>query len=144
MRLYNNGFTIMKFLLDNAFLVVIALVSGGMLLWPLVRGRSGSSVTPAQATMLINRQDAIVLDVRDSNDYANGRILNARSVPLGQIDKRVGELARFKDRPVIICDETGARTSQALAAFRKHGFNNAVTLAGGLSGWRQAGLPTEK
>ena len=135
---------LIKFLIDNIFLVAVALVSGGMLLWPFLRGGGGSSVSPAQATTLINRNDAVVLDVRDSSDYANGRILNARNVPLAQLDSRAGDLTRFKEKPVIICDETGAKSPQALAAFRKHGFNNVVALAGGLAGWRQAGLPTEK
>ena len=134
----------MKFLIDNVFLVLVALVSGGMLLWPLVRNRGSATVTPAQATMLINRQDAVVLDVRDSGDYANGRILHARSVPLAQLESRIGDLSRFKDKPVIICDETGAKAPQVLATFRKHGFNNVTALAGGVTGWRQAGMPTEK
>jgi rhodanese-related sulfurtransferase len=134
----------MQFLIDNIYLVALALVSGGMLLWPFLRRSGVATVSPAQATTLINRQDAVVLDVRDSGDYANGRILHARNVPLSQIDTRAGDLTRLKDKPVIICDETGAKSPQALAAFRKHGFNNVVALAGGLAGWRQAGLPTEK
>ena len=134
----------LKFLLDNAMFVVAALASGGMLLWPLIRNRGVASVSPAQATTLINRQDAVIFDVRDSGDYANGRILNARNVPLAHLESRVGDLNRFKDKPIIICDEDGAKCAQALAALRKHGFNNVTALAGGLNGWRQAGLPTEK
>jgi rhodanese-related sulfurtransferase len=140
--LYTLG---MKFLIDNIFLVLIAVASGTMLIWPMARRGFGSaSVSPAQATLLINRQDAVVFDVRDTGDYANGRILHARNVPLAQIDARLADLAKFKDRAVILCDENGAKSQQALGAFRKRGFNNLVALAGGLSGWRQAGLPTEK
>lgn len=134
----------MKFLIENVYLVVIALVSGGMLLWPMVRRAGVASVSSAEATTMINRQDALVFDVRESDAYAGGRILNARNVPFTQIEARAADLAKFKNRAVIVCDETGTKAGPALAALRKHGFNNAVALTGGFAGWRQAGLPTEK
>jgi len=134
----------MKFLLDNILIVAVALVSGGMLLWPMIRRGSSANVSPARATQLINREDAVVLDVRDSNAYATARVLNARNVPLAQLDKRVSDIVKFKNRPVILYDDAGTGLSDALAAFRKHGFTNVLALSGGLSGWREAGLPVER
>jgi len=133
-----------KFVQDNLLLVVVALVSGAMLLWPLVRrGAGGSWIEPARATQLINREDALVLDVRDPGEYGTGHILGARNLPLARID--AGEVdIKVKEKPLILCCDTGNRSSKAAAALKKLGFTNVVNLSGGIDAWRQAGLPVEK
>ena len=137
----------LKFVQNNLLMFAVALTSGVMLLWPLVRrAGAGPAVTAAQATQLINREDALVVDVRDPGDYGAGHILGAKSVPLARIESGdvPGDVARRKDKSVILYCERGDQSSKAAAALRKHGFQKAVSLAGGLSGWRQAGLPVEK
>ena len=94
--------------------------------------------------MMINRQDALVLDVRDVAEFAKGHIINAKNIPAGQIDSRVGELAKFKDKPVIVHCDNGQAAGRALAALKKQGFNSVFNLQGGFGAWKQAGLPTEK
>jgi rhodanese-related sulfurtransferase len=133
-----------KFVGDNIFLIGVALVSGGMLVWPALRrgGRGGPSVSPQDATLMINRQDALVLDVRSAEDFGKGHILNARNVPLSQLEGRAGELHKHKARPVIVCED-GARSSAA-GVLRKMGLEKVYVLSGGLSAWQQAGLPVEK
>lgn len=139
---------ILKFLSDNIYLVILAAVSGGMLVWPMLRGSlgGGSSLNTLQATQMINQQDALMLDVRDAVAFAEGHILNARNIPLAQLDARAGDLGKQKDkaRPIIVHCETGARSSGAVAILNKQGFEKVFTLAGGLAAWKQAGLPTEK
>ena len=135
----------MKFVLDNIFLIAVAFVSGAMLVWPLVRrGAGGSSVNTLEATQMINRQDALVLDVREQAEFAASHILNARGLPLSQIDARVGDIEKFKDKPVIVYCASGNRSNTAAAALRKHGFSNVVNLSGGFGAWQQAGLPVQK
>lgn len=135
----------MKFVLDNIFLVAIALVSGAMLLWPLLRrGAGGPSVNTLEATQLINRQDALVLDVREQAEYAQAHILNARGLPLSQLEARIGDIEKFKDKPLIVYCATDNRSSAAVATLRKRGFSNAVVLSGGFAAWQQAGLPVQK
>jgi rhodanese-related sulfurtransferase len=135
----------MKFITENIFLIAIAFVSGAMLVWPLVRrGAGGASVGTLEATMLINSKDAIVLDVRTPAEFAQSHILNARNIPLDEIEARVKELERFKEKPVIVSCATGNRSGSAAAVLRKHGFTNVVNLAGGIAAWQQAGLPTGK
>src|SRR3954470_24914875 len=74
------------FVRHNLLLFVVALVSGGMLLWPFVRRTSGGPwVTAAQATHLINREEAIVVDVREPNEYAAGHVLGAKNLPLARL-----------------------------------------------------------
>ena len=135
----------MKFITENIFLIAVAFVSGAMLVWPLVRrGAGGPSVGTLEATMLINQKDAVVIDVREPGEFEQSHILNARNVPLGEIEARIKELERFKTKPVIVSCATGNRSGSAASVLRKHGFANVVNLAGGVAAWQQAGLPTEK
>lgn len=135
----------MKFVMDNIFLIAIAFVSGAMLVWPLVRrGAGGPSVTTLEATQLINRQDALVLDVREQAEFAQSHILNARWLPLSQLEARAGEIEKFKDKPLIVYCASGSRSSAAASALTKRGFSKVVNLAGGFVAWQQAGLPVQK
>lgn len=137
--------SLVDFLWKEKLLVATALVSGGMLLWPqLRRSTGGASLSTGEATLWINREDALVVDVRDSGEFGAGHILGARHVPLARIEEGGGELAKKKDRPLIVCDDNGERAPRAAAALRKHGFTRVAALSGGLGAWRQAGLPVEK
>lgn len=135
----------MKFVIDNIYLVVVALVSGGMLVWPLLRKSGGGPrVSATDAVQLINRHDAVIVDIREPNEYAVSHIINSRNVPLKELDSRVKELARFKEKPVIVTCDTGNRSRGGVAALKKLGFTQVYNLTGGLGAWQQAGLPTEK
>ena len=135
----------MDFVRNNLLLFVVALVSGGMLLWPLVRRSfAGPSVSPAQATHLINRQDALVIDVREPAEFAAGHLLGAKNLPLARLTAPGADVAKRKDRPVIVyCDGTD-RASKAASALKKHGFTRVTNLSGGIKAWQDAGLPVEK
>jgi rhodanese-related sulfurtransferase len=134
-----------EFVRNNLLLFAVALVSGAMLLWPLVRRSTGGPwVNPTQATQLINREDALVIDVRDPGEFAAGHVLGAKHLPLARLDPPGVDLAKRKDRPVIVYCDGGDRASKAAAALRKQGFTRVATLAGGIGAWQQAGLPVEK
>jgi len=134
-----------KFVSENILLIAVAFVSGGMLIWPAVRrGTAGPSISTLQATLLINQQNAVVLDVRDATEYKSGHVLNARSIPLGELEARAAELEKHKAKPVIVVCDTGNRSGKAAAALRRQGFKEVFTLSGGIGAWRQAGLPLEK
>jgi rhodanese-related sulfurtransferase len=133
----------MDFVRNNLLLFVVAFVSGAMLLWPLFRrGAGGPWVNTAEATHLINREDALVLDVRDPGEFGAGHILGAKNVPLSRLGD--AEVAKRKDRPVIVYCEGGERSSKAVATLKRQGFARVVNLTGGLRAWQQAGLPVEK
>ena len=135
----------MDFIQNNILLIAVAFVSGAMLIWPFVRRTSGGPwVSTVEATQLINRQDALVLDVRSAEEYAKGHILGARNLPLADLERRSAELDKHKAKPVIVHCENGNRSTSALALLRKHGFASVVNLAGGYAAWQQAGLPVEK
>jgi len=135
----------MEFITKNIFLIVIAAVSGGMLLWPLLRkGTGGPWVNTLQATQLMNRDDALVVDLRPADEFAKGHILGARSIPLADLARRSGELDKHKAKPVIVHCGDGNRADGGIALLRKLGFANVVNLSGGYTAWQQAGLPVEK
>jgi len=123
-----------------------AVITGGMLLWPLINrvSRPGNEVGVADAVQLINRRDAVVLDVRENDEYAGGHIANSRHIPLAQLAGRIKELEKFRTRPIIICCRSGSRAAGAVGILRKNGFNETVMLRGGISAWQQAGMPLEK
>ena len=124
-----------------------AVVSGGMLIWPLVNRLSAggvAQVSALEAVQLMNRRDAVVLDVRDTGDYAAGHITGARHISESQIADRVKELEKFKLRPIVVCCRTGTRAPVVTDILRKQGFAEAVALSGGIAAWQQASLPLEK
>lgn len=135
----------LQFVKDNLLLFAVAFISGAMLLWPLLRrGTGGPWASTLEATQMINRQDALVIDVREDAEFASGHILGARHIPLGQLEARAKELQKYKSKPVIACCATGNRSSAAIATLRKLGFENVYNLSGGYAAWQQAGLPVEK
>jgi len=133
-----------SFFLENWYLFATALVSGGLLLWPtLAGGMGGARVSTADAVRLINRDKAVLIDIREPAEYAAGHPLGARSVPLTGLETS-RDLPKNKSLPLVIVCPTGARAPRAVALLKKLGFENTHVLAGGLNAWRAANLPTEK
>ena len=134
----------MRFVLDNWYLFVTALFSGGLLLWPtLVDRMGGAKVSAADAVRLINREKAVLIDISEPAEYAAGHAVGARSVPLAALETS-RELPKNKSLPLVVVCPNGARAPRAVAALKKLGFENTTALAGGLAAWRAANLPTEK
>jgi rhodanese-related sulfurtransferase len=134
----------MSFVLENWYLFVTALVSGGLLAWPALAGNMGGArVSPADAVRLINREKAVLIDVSEPAEYAAGHAVGARSVPMGGLETS-RDLPKNKALPLVVVCPTGARASRAVTVLKKLGFENTRALAGGLAAWRAANLPTEK
>jgi len=123
-----------------------AVLSGGMLIWPLFGRmfRTGKEVSAVEVVQLINRRDAVVIDVRDASEYATGHITNARNIPEAQLAERLKELDRFKTRPIVVSCGSGGRSARAGALLQKQGFTEVFTLRGGIGAWQQASMPLEK
>ncbi len=134
----------MNFLIENWFLIVAAVVSGGMLLYPkLVSGAQGGGLSPAQAVQLVNREKGVLIDVSEPEEYAKGHAVGARNIPFGQIEGHK-QLPSNKALPLVLVCPTGARAGRAAGMLRKLGYEKAQVLAGGLKAWREANLPVEK
>jgi rhodanese-related sulfurtransferase len=136
-----------EFVMNNLALVALFLASGVMLLWPEIMklaGGGGAEIGTLEATRLMNQSGSLVLDVRDAKDFAAGHLPRARHVPLKELAGRLGELAKFKEKPVIVTDKSGTRAGMACRFLRKSGFSNVFQLKGGVAAWQQASLPVEK
>lgn len=134
----------MNFLIENWFLLVAAIVSGGMLLWPLlVSGSQGATVGTAEAVQLINREKGVLIDVSEPEEFAKAHAVGARNIPFGQIEGHK-QLPSNKALPLVLVCPTGARAGRAAGMLRKLGYEKARVLAGGLKAWRDANLPVEK
>jgi rhodanese-related sulfurtransferase len=135
----------LEFIQQNSMLITAAIISGGMfLVFTFYRPGSKNSLTPTQATLLINREDAVVIDVRKSEEYVAGHLPESRNIPLSELDDRASELEKFKDTPLIIVCQTGARSEGACTKLEKLGFAKTNNLQGGINAWRDAGLPVKK
>jgi rhodanese-related sulfurtransferase len=135
-----------EFLLNNLALVALFIASGAMLLWPEISRFTGgaSSIGTLEATRLMNQPGALVLDVREPAEFQAGHLPRARHIPLGELGGRIDEIAKFKEKPVIVTCRSGARSGSACRKLRAAGFTNVHNLKGGIGAWQQASLPVER
>ncbi len=135
----------MEFIQQNLLLVAAAIISGTLLLLSFLRNANGrNALTTTQATLLINREDALVIDVRENNEYADGHLPESRNIPFSQLETRLDDLAGHKESPLILVCQSGARSGDACKKLEKLGFAKTHNLSGGIAAWRTAGLPLKK
>ncbi|MEJ8813754.1 rhodanese-like domain-containing protein [Variovorax ureilyticus] len=134
----------MKFIVDNWMLILIALASGGMLFWPMLRGASSGSLTAQGAVQLINRERAVVVDVREPEEFAAGHVTGAKNVPLSELEQKLPGAVKNKSLPLLLICASGARAQRAVATAKKLGYEQAQAVSGGLKSWKEANLPVEK
>lgn len=138
----------LEFLKHNIIWLGLAIGSAGLLLWPFVKsalaGGGSSNLNPVDAVLLINRQNALVLDVRDDAEFAAGHIPDAKHIPLAQLPDRLKELAKYKSKPILVHCQGGVRSAKACEVLSNGAFTQAHNLKGGLNAWLQAKLPIVK
>jgi rhodanese-related sulfurtransferase len=135
---------LIEFVTANWMLILIALSSGGMLAWPLVRGAGGGTLTAQGAVHLINRERAVLVDVREPEEFATGHMIGAKNVPLNQLEEKLTGAVKNKGVPLLLVCATGARAQRAVAMAKKLGYEQAQAVSGGLKAWKEANLPVEK
>ena len=128
-------------LLAMMFVVILLALVGGEVS-RLFRGYK--EVTPAGLTLLINRENALLVDLSSSQDFERGHIAGARHVPLSQFDPENKDLAKVKELPVALYCKTGTTSAGAASRLVKAGFKQVYWLGGGLAAWQQASLPTAR
>jgi rhodanese-related sulfurtransferase len=141
---YSKGVSV-SFFIENWVLIAVAITSGAFLLWPLASagGRAGS-VDSAQAVQLMNRDKAVVVDVRDAAGFASGHVIGAKNIPLADLEAKLPGAVKNKALPVIMVCANGAAANRGVAIAKKLGYENAHALTGGMGAWRTANLPVEK
>ncbi|MEY2631683.1 MAG: hypothetical protein RIR00_337 [Pseudomonadota bacterium] len=131
----------MDFISSNIPLLLLVVVSGSLLVWSFLQP-SPASLNNAQATQLINREDAIVIDVRELAEFVKGHLPDARNIPLSKLADKVADLG--KDKPLLVCCASGVRSRKASEDLRKLGFDKVYNLEGGVDAWVGAGMPIKK
>ncbi|MBX6420878.1 MAG: rhodanese-like domain-containing protein [Sinobacteraceae bacterium] len=101
----------------------------------------GVRLGPIEAVRLINDREPLVIDVRAPADYKKGHLLNAVNLPLAKLEERIGELAKERQRPVLVYCALGGAALEAAQKLRKLGFVEVYPLRGGLNGWLNSNLP---
>ena len=137
----------MKFITEtqNLALMAVATASAVLLMMSgLKRGGGAASLNAAEVTQMVNHKNAVVIDVRSAEEFATGSVTGARHVPLEALAERMGELARFKGRPLIVICQSGSRSARAVTQLGKEGFAEVYNLAGGIAAWKTAGLPVAR
>ncbi len=125
-------------LLVGAFLLILALFVRN----ELVRG--GRAVTPQELVNLVNRDGAVVVDVRDKNEFSEGHIVGAINVPHTALANRLAELEKYKERPLVLACKMGQHAGASGTVLRKAGFQDVSRLKGGVAEWRNQSLPVVK
>ena len=135
---------LLEFLSNHSILSMIFFVLTGTLVWTFVGGGGGRRVEPAQATRLINHENAVVIDVRSDGEYAQGHIINAIHQPLGGLAQQLSKLEKYRDCTIITACRNGQQAASASGILRKHGFEKVFSLSGGIVAWQGASLPLTK
>ena len=134
-------FALRHWYLFLALFVILGLLIGNEVLRKI---RGIVALTPNQALQLINHQDAVLIDIRDGGEYKSGHLPDARHIPFAELKKRLKELNKFKEKPLILYCRTDTRAGSAAAQLKKEGFTKLHTLKGGLTAWQNANLPISK
>jgi len=133
-----------KFLLDNWMLISLALISGALLLAPVMQGAASGGLSANDAVQLINREKAVVVDVCEPAEFAAGHIVGSKNIPLADLSAKLATAVKNKGLPLILVCQSGARSGRAMAAAKTLGYAQVHSLGGGLAAWKSAGLPLEK
>ena len=106
--------------------------------------RGGQKISAQAAVSLINRDQAIVVDIRDRKEFNEGRITGAVNIPLNALKSRVSELKKHENKQIIVADKMGQHSAMAVKQLKEAGFNDVVRLNGGVADWRGSNLPLVK
>ncbi|KXU92278.1 sulfurtransferase [Caballeronia megalochromosomata] len=136
----------MKFFTDytNIALIVIALVSGALLLWPAISRRGRGGISAAEATTLINRRNAVIVDLRPAAEFAKGHLPSARNIEAAELQAKIGQIAKNKSNPVVLVCQTGQESQRASRTVSEAGYAEVHVLQGGVDAWQKAGMPVVK
>jgi rhodanese-related sulfurtransferase len=135
---------LVKFIIDNWMLIALAILSGALLLAPIIQGAVATGLAPNEAVQLINREKAVVIDVCEPAEFAAGHVVGAKNIPLGELQAKLPGAVKNKKLPLILVCQSGARSARAVATSKALGFEQSHSLGGGMSAWKAANLPVEK
>lgn len=113
-------------------------------LWFTERSRAGKVVSPQAATLMMNKDEAIIVDVRDKKDFSEGKITGSLHIPFDSLKERSVELKKFHDKQIVLVDKMGQHSGMAAKLLKTEGFENICRMSGGINEWRSLNLPLVK
>lgn len=135
---------LLTFAAQQWYLLLALVVIIAMLAHSFLGSMDIKNVPPSEAVTLINRQNAVVLDVRTDDEFKQGHIINSVHIPVGLLASRINELESHKAQPLVVVCRTGQRSTQAGSILRKQGFQSLHAVSGGIIAWQSANLPLAK
>lgn len=128
----------------NHYILVSAFVALLAALFVLETRRGGQKVSAQAAVNLINRDKAIVVDVRERKEFNEGRITGSLHIPLSAVKERASELKKHQDKQIIVVDKMGQHSATAVKVLNAEGYANVTRLNGGIADWKSNNLPLVK
>lgn len=134
---------LIEFVGNNALLFVLLTAVIALIAWTEMRRltRKYRDLSPAEVVQLINREEAVVVDIREDAEARKGTIAGAKHLPLSVFRQRLADLERHRDRTIVIVCQTGSRSAQACEQLVAAGYPKVAQLRGGIMAWEGAGLP---
>ena len=108
------------------------------------RTRAGATVGTQELVRLVNKENAVVLDVRERNEFMEGHIVDSLNIPYASLESRLDEISQHKETPIVIACKMGQHSGAAGTLLQKNGFTNVTRLTGGYAEWRAQNLPVVK
>ncbi|MFC1684700.1 rhodanese-like domain-containing protein [Pseudomonadota bacterium] len=135
---------LIEFIGNHVTLFLALAVISALLAQNLMSGAGKSQIDNHRVTELINRDDAVVVDVRPMADFTEGHIVNALNIPLNGFKNQLGQLEKHRDKPIILTCRSGATSGSAYKLLIKEGFKQVHELHGGMLAWQSANLPISR
>jgi len=131
-----------NFIINNIFLIGVAVACIVLLLLPTLQGR-GPHQSVYMVTQKMNKERIVFVDIRKDEEYDTAHIKNAIHIPIEELKEKLGRIERYKNDPVVVICANGKRSSRATADLKKAGFKDVSSIEGGMKAWIDDGMPTE-
>lgn len=122
---------------SNKIYWALAAILGLVLVAQQLQAADGVDVKQAQS---MNKQGALLLDVREPDEYSALHAPDAKLIPLGQLSSRLSEIATYKDKPIVVMCRSGRRSAQAVSLLKEAGYTQVSNVKGGIQSWESEGL----
>ena len=129
-----------QFVLVKWYLFAALMSVASLLIWH-ERRKTGAALSPAEMVGLVNHQDAVILDVRDVAEFRKGHIVDSINMPHTKLKERIGELEKYKSRPLIVVCNMGQHSGAVARTLKESGYETVYRLAGGILEWQSSQLP---
>lgn len=135
---------VLKFIIDNWMLLCVALVSGLLLVTPVLQGAMDMGLSATLVVQMMNKERANLVDVRSLPEYNEEHIAGSEHLALVELEAKLSQTLKNKQLPLIMVCASGPRAQKAVAIAKKLGYAQVHSLSGGLKSWKEAGLPLQR